>query len=124
MIRPLLRTRLLEILIGSSVEYNNRLIDYANAQVDTRLANLKNGEYEKKDEGTRDDFAAILAKGKDKKTGWVPSRADLDSESFNLLNAGQDPVSSALAGMMFYLAHNQDKLEILKKEIRYVHLHP
>jgi cytochrome P450 len=115
LIRPLLRTRLFEIIGGKSVADNNRLIDYASSQVQVQQAEA---EIEKGTNGNRIDFLSHLVGAEDKKTGWHPTIADLGNESLNMINAGADPFSSVLAGAIFYLVHNPACLNKLTQEVR------
>ncbi|KAI8932549.1 hypothetical protein NX059_010724 [Plenodomus lindquistii] len=112
LVRPLLRTRLFEMLGGKSVADNNRLIDYASSQVQSRYADV-----EKKGDD-RIDFLSHLVGTEDKKTGWRPTLADLGTEGLNMMNAGADPYSSILAAAFFYLLHNPNTLAKATKEVR------
>jgi cytochrome P450 len=114
-VRPLLRSRFFEVMGGKPVVDNNRLIDYANAQVNARNKDEGN---EKGTHTGRIDFLSHLIDAQDKKTGWKPTPAYLDTEALNMINAGADPYSSVLAGLLFYLVHNKDVLQKVTKEIR------
>ncbi|CAN9251030.1 unnamed protein product [Alternaria alternata] len=114
-VRPILRTRLFEILGGKSVTDNNRLIDYGATQVQLQQSEV---EAEKDTNAQKVDFLSHLVTAKDKKTDWHPSTADLGTESLNLMNAGADPFSGVLAGAIFYLVRNQDALRGVTQEIR------
>jgi cytochrome P450 len=115
-VRPLLRTRLFEIVGGEAVTDNNRLIDFAISQVEAQSGNIQSGE--KDPLADPNNLLSRLVNTRDKKTGWQPTRADLDTESLNLMNAGQDPYSGALAALIFYLVHNADALEKATREVR------
>ncbi|CAO2649685.1 Nn.00g009770.m01.CDS01 [Neocucurbitaria sp. VM-36] len=115
LVRPLLRTRLFEMIGGKSVADNNRLIDYASSQVEAQLANR---EVEKHAANDRIDFLSRLVGVEDKKTGWQPSSADLGTESLNMIMAGADPFSSVLVGAIFYLVHNPETLQKATTEVR------
>jgi cytochrome P450 len=115
LIRPLLRTRLFEMVGGKSVADNNRLIDYASSQVEVQHAEM---EMDKGTNHDRIDFLSRLIGTEDKKTGWRPTIADLGNESLNMINAGADPFSSVLAGAIFYLVHNPTCLEKSIHEVR------
>lgn len=117
LVRPLLRSRLFELIGGKSVADNNRLIDYASSQAQARIADVEMGKGCNND---RIDFLARLVGCADKKTGWEPNIADLGTESLNMMNAGADPFSSVLAGAMFYLVHNEDTLQKATQEARQV----
>ncbi|ORX93976.1 benzoate 4-monooxygenase cytochrome P450 [Clohesyomyces aquaticus] len=110
LVRPLLRTRLFEIVGGKPIEDNNRLIDYASSEVAERG--------KEKEKETASDFLSHLYGKVDWKTRWRPTRADLDVECLNMMNAGADPYSSVLAGAIFYLVHNEPVRQKLVGEIR------
>ncbi|KAF2439979.1 benzoate 4-monooxygenase cytochrome P450 [Karstenula rhodostoma CBS 690.94] len=114
LVRPFLRSQLLEIVGGKPVRDNNRLIDYGKAQVQARRSNEDN------EKGFNDaiDFLSKLAYNGDKKTGWQPSSLDLDTESLNMIIAGADPFSQVFTGTLFYLVHNADCLKKVTSEIR------
>jgi cytochrome P450 len=116
LVRPFLRSRLLEVIGGKPVRDNNRLIDYGKAQVQARRGN------EGAEKGSHDakDFLSKLAYHDDKKTGWRPATLDLDTESLNMIIAGADPYSEVFTGVLFYLVHNPDCLAKATAEIRYV----
>ncbi|KAL6704672.1 hypothetical protein ACN47E_007954 [Coniothyrium glycines] len=116
LVRPLLRTMLFEKIGGKPVVDNNRLIDYASAQVKSRMDGVAT---EKKDNCERTDFLSYLVATTDKKTHWQPTFADLSTESLNVMNAGADPFSSVLAGVFFYLAHNPEVLRLATEEVRF-----
>ncbi|KAF2186670.1 benzoate 4-monooxygenase cytochrome P450 [Zopfia rhizophila CBS 207.26] len=115
LVRPLLRTKLFEIIGGKPVVDNNRLIDHANGQVQARSGERNE---EKGDSPNCKDFLSYLVSAKDRKTGWQPTRADLDTECLNMMNAGADPYSGVLAGVIFYLLHNETVLRKATSEIR------
>ncbi|KAF1846085.1 benzoate 4-monooxygenase cytochrome P450 [Cucurbitaria berberidis CBS 394.84] len=115
LVRPLLRTRLFELVGGNSVADNNRLIDYASGQVQARLTR---SEVEKNIAEGRIDFLSRLVGVEDKKTGWQPTIEDLGTESLNMINAGADPFSGVLAGAIFYLVHNPEALQKATTEVR------
>ncbi|KAF2465350.1 cytochrome P450 [Lindgomyces ingoldianus] len=129
LVRPLLRTKLFEILGGRPIRDNNRLIEYASAQVGARARGTrnesgdwsgkvnKNGNDEEADT-ERIDFLSHLINKPDQKSGWRPTRADLDTECLNMMNAGADPFSSVLAGAIFYLVHNPTALQKATAEVR------
>jgi cytochrome P450 len=100
---------------GKSVADNNRLIDYASSQVQVQQAEI---EVEKGAKSNRIDFLSRLVGAEDKKTGWRPTFADLGTESLNMINAGADPFSSVLAGVIFYLVHNPECMEKATQEVR------
>jgi len=100
---------------GKPAQDNIRLVDHASSQAAARLANQAN--VEKRAVGTQ-DLASILAEGKDRKTGWTPTREDLNSECLNMMLAGADPYSGALAACFFYLLKNERCLQKLVDEIR------
>ncbi|KAF2731922.1 cytochrome P450 [Polyplosphaeria fusca] len=116
LVRPLLRTKLFEIAGGKPVVDNNRLIDYANEQVKSR------GIEEIQEKGAsghgRKDLLSRVIDNYDKKTGWRPTQAELDTESLNMINAGADPYSGTMAGVIFYLVHNRASLEKATAEVR------
>lgn len=118
-VRPLLRTKLFEIVGGKPVTDNNRLIAYANSQVQAQK--LNNDGNEKGISSLRRDFLSGLVAAEDKKTGWHPTSADLDAESLNMINAGADPYSSVLAASLFYLVHNEHALQKATAEVRYMY---
>lgn len=118
LVRPLLRTKLFEIVGGKPVVDNNRLIDYGNAQVQARTA--ENAGNEKGLDSGRRDFLSKLVGAEDKRTGWRPTELDLDAECLNVMNAGADPYSSVLAGLIFYLVVNEECLKKVTAEVRYV----
>ncbi|KAF2119541.1 benzoate 4-monooxygenase cytochrome P450 [Lophiotrema nucula] len=113
LVRPLLRTKLFEIVGGKPVVDNNRLIDFGHEQVLARDVEEKAGDL-----SGRKDFLSRIIKNHDKKTGWQPTQADLDTESLNMMNAGADPYSSVLAGIFFYLVHNPEVLQKATSEVR------
>ncbi|KAF2032860.1 benzoate 4-monooxygenase cytochrome P450 [Setomelanomma holmii] len=115
LVRPLLRTSFFEIIGGKSVQDNNRLIDYAHSQAQTRVAELKS---EKRAESGRIDFLSHIVDAEDKKTGLRPTLADLGTEGLNMINAGADPFSSVLASAIFYLVHNPTALQKATEEVR------
>lgn len=114
LVRPFLRSQLLEVLGGKPVQDNNRLIDYGKAQVQNRRSNEGN------EKGFDDaiDFLSRLAYNEDKKTGWRPTSLDLDTESLNMIIAGADPFSQVFTGAIFYLVHNQECLKKVTEELR------
>ncbi|KAL5414840.1 hypothetical protein PMIN03_002975 [Paraphaeosphaeria minitans] len=114
LVRPLLRSQLLEMIGGKPVRDNNRLIDYGKAQVQARRGNEGN----QKDFSNGKDFLSKLAYNGDKKTGWQPTLLDLDTESLNMIIAGADPFSEVFTGTLFYLVHNADCLKKVTDEIR------
>lgn len=116
LVRPLLRTRFFEIAGGQPVVDNNRLINYASSQVQLQSCENKGGV--KGENAYRIDFLSKIGNTGDKKTGWRPTRADLDTECLNLMNAGADPYSGAIAAAIFYLVHNAGALEKATAEIR------
>jgi cytochrome P450 len=111
LVRPLLRTRFFEKLVGSAMKDNNRLIDYAYSQAQSRIQQSSNAE-------KRIDFLSHLVAAEDKKTGLRPTLADLGTEGLNVINAGADPYSGVLAGTFFYLVHNIEALQKATKEVR------
>ena len=119
-VRPLLRTRLFELIGGKPVTDNNRLINYASSVIESRTCNEK--EDLKKGRGNQIDFLSHLVGHGDKKTGWQPTRTDLNTECLNMINAGADPYSSVAAGIIFYLLHNPDALRKATSEVRYVEI--
>jgi cytochrome P450 len=118
-VRPLLGSKLFEIIGGKPVADNNRLIDYANSQVQAQMQN--NDGNEKGISIGRKDFLSVLVGTEDKKTGWRPTAADLDTESLNMINAGADPYSGVLAAAIFYLVHNEHTLQKATAEVRYAY---
>lgn len=116
LVRPLLRTRLFEIVGGKAVTDNNQLIEFASSQVQAQSCDT--GDAEKEVSGERNSLFSRLVDTQDRKTGWQPTRADLDTESLNLINAGVDPYSGALAALIFYLVHNAEALEKATTEVR------
>lgn len=69
-------------------------------------------------ETDRKDFFYYLLNARDPETGKGFSPPELWGESNLLIIAGSDTTSTALASAFFYLVHNPEKLEILKKEVR------
>ena len=69
-------------------------------------------------ESDRKDFFYYLLNARDPETGKGFSPPELWGESNLLIIAGSDTTSTALASAFFYLVHNPEKLEILKKEVR------
>lgn len=118
LVRPLLRTRLFQLLGGKSVADNNRLIDYAASQVHLQQSEAKLTR------DTRIDALSRLISFEDKKTGQQPTPTYLITESLNLINAGSDPFSGVLAGSIFYLVHNPLVLEKATTEVRSVFTSP
>ncbi|KAF2711840.1 cytochrome P450 [Pleomassaria siparia CBS 279.74] len=116
LIRPLLRTKLFEILGGKPVVDNNRLIDYASRQVQLRSQDRKHSEHGSIPD--RFDYLSRIVGAQDKKTGWRPTQADLNTETLNLINAGADPYSGSLAALIFYLVHNIGCLQKATVEVR------
>lgn len=113
MVRPLLRTKLFEIVGGKPVVDNNRLINYGHEQVLARDLGEKAGAL-----SGRNDFLSRIIDNHDKKSGWQPSQADLDTEALNFINAGADPYLGVLAGILFYLVHNLSALQKATLEVR------
>lgn len=113
LVRPLLRTKLFEIVGGKPVIDNNRLIDFGSAEVQDRLHGM-----DKETSSTQIDFLSRVVYAEDKKTGWRPTIADLDTEALNMLNAGADPYSGVLAAVIFYLVHHQAVLQKATTEVR------
>ncbi|KAF2872863.1 cytochrome P450 [Massariosphaeria phaeospora] len=116
LIRPFMRTRLFEMAGGKPVADNNRLIDYASREVEARIANTDSSE--KEATAGRLDFLSRLVQLEDKRTGWRPTPADLNTECLNMMNAGADPYSGVIAGAIFYLVHNADVLQKATAEVR------
>ncbi|KAF2002146.1 benzoate 4-monooxygenase cytochrome P450 [Amniculicola lignicola CBS 123094] len=116
LVRPLLRTKLFEIVGGKPVADNNRLIDYGMSQVRIRSSPQDENEEEKELGGKH--FLKRLVGYQDKRTGWHPTFPDLDTECLNLMMAGADPYSSVLGGLFFYLAHNEHALQKATAEVR------
>ena len=116
LVRPLLRTRFFEIVGGQAVTDNNRLIEFASSQVQHQSCNIRDAEKELST--YRNSLLSRLVHTLDRKTGWQPTRADLDTESLNLINAGVDPYSGALAALIFYLVNNTEALEKATTEVR------
>jgi cytochrome P450 len=66
----------------------------------------------------RKDFFYYLLNAKDSETGKGFSMDELWGESNLLIIAGSDTTSTAMAGTMFYLAHNPSAMQKVCKEIR------
>ncbi|KAF2653489.1 cytochrome P450 [Lophiostoma macrostomum CBS 122681] len=115
-VRPLLRTKLFEVIGGKGIVDNNRLIDYAQDQVHSRK--YKTESKEDLTDQPRIDFLSRIANANDRKSGWSPTSADLDTEALNMINAGADPYSGVLAGAIFYLVHNEYALQKATREVR------
>lgn len=116
LVRPLLRTRLFEIVGGQAVTDNNRLIEFASSQVQTQSCNIRSAQKELSTYS--DGLLSHLVNTQDRRTGWQPTRAELDTESLNFINAGVDPYSGALTALIFYLVNNTEALEKVTTEVR------
>ena len=71
------------------------------------------------DPGLKDIFAQLLkAKDPESKTGEGLAKGDVRVNSSNLLVAGSDTSSSAMAATFFYLSRNKDAYEKVATEVR------
>ncbi|KAM5436431.1 hypothetical protein MferCBS31731_005922 [Microsporum ferrugineum] len=112
-VRPLLGSKLLEILGGKLAQDGKRYTAYAADQLSQRLkATEKNDpDFPKK------DLMHYLINAKDPETGNGLSRAELAAETSLLIAAGSDTTSTALSGVIFYLLHYPECLERATTEI-------
>lgn len=113
LVRPLLHTRLPELIGGTALADNARLVKFCSNEIGSRLEGKK-----REVSSDRPDLLSRIVHGEDKKTGWRPTRADLDTEALNLVMAGADPYASIMAAAFFYLAHNKPALERATAEVR------
>ncbi|KDB21455.1 hypothetical protein H109_06623 [Trichophyton interdigitale MR816] len=113
-VRPLIGTKIMEILGGKLARDGQRYNRYCAEQMSKRLqaTDLNDPDYPKK------DLMHYLINAKDPQTGQGLTRAELAAESNLLIAAGSDTTSTALSGAIFYLLHNPKCLEKTKTEIR------
>lgn len=112
LVRPLLHTKLPELIGGKAVAENVTLVNFCSKEIESRL------EGKKQVDDSRADFLSRIINTEDKKTGWRPTRADLDTEALNLVMAGADPYASIMAAVFFYLVHNETVLKRATAEVR------
>ncbi|EGD99847.1 cytochrome P450 monooxygenase [Trichophyton tonsurans CBS 112818] len=113
-VRPLIGTKIMEILGGKLARDGQHYNRYCAEQMSKRLqaTDLNGPDYPKK------DLMHYLINAKDPETGQGLTRAELAAESNLLIAAGSDTTSTALSGAIFYLLHNPKCLEKTKTEIR------
>ncbi|KAK2873922.1 hypothetical protein FQN49_001993 [Arthroderma sp. PD_2] len=114
LVRPLIGTKLLEVLGGKFARDGKYFLNYARHQKDLRLkATEKNDpDYPKK------DLMHFLINARDPETGQGLSHIELDAESNLLMSAGSDTTATTLAGALFYLIHFPECLEKAATEVR------
>ncbi|KMQ44421.1 hypothetical protein A7C99_1474 [Trichophyton rubrum] len=113
-VRPLLGTKIMEILGGKLARNGKRYNEYCAEQMSKRLQST-----DVNDPGChKKDLMHYLIDAKDPETGQGLTRAELAAESNLLVAAGSDTTSTALSGAIFYLIHNPECLEKTKTEIQ------
>jgi len=117
LIKPLLRTKLMEKYGGEIASGNIRLNNYCDSLMDERVAKEKesvNGD----PKAMRKDFTHYLLESRDPETGKGFSHAELQSEAALLVVAGADTTSITLSATIFYLVRYPRVLAKLATEIR------
>ncbi|KAF3480223.1 benzoate 4-monooxygenase cytochrome P450 [Arthroderma uncinatum] len=113
-VRPLLGSKLLEILGGKLARDGKRYVEYAARQMVLRLEDTEKNDAD----FPRKDLMHYLINAEDPQTGQGLSPTELAAESSLLMAAGSDTTSTALSGTFFYLLHSPECLEKATIEVR------
>ncbi|EFR01588.1 isotrichodermin C-15 hydroxylase [Nannizzia gypsea CBS 118893] len=113
-VRPLLGTKIMEVLGGQLARDGRRYNEYGAEQMSKRLqaTEINDPDFPKK------DLMHYLINAKDPETGQGLTGGELAAESSLLIAAGSDTTSTALSGAIFYLIHNPECLEKARTEIQ------
>ena len=106
----------MEIIGGSSVQDNVRLVNYGLEQLEAKIVAEKAAKAEGKP--LRKDMMHYLLNAQDPKTGMALSKAELLADSVLFIAAGADTTATALAASFFYLLHNPGTLQKAAAEVR------
>ncbi len=102
---------------GQIARDNANFVTYAIAQFAER-ANLEEKRQEIGDASAHKDLMHYLLNNADSKTGFRPTREELEGDSISLIGAGADTVATSLSATLFYLARHPHVLDAAKYEIR------
>lgn len=115
-VRPLLGTRLMDLLAGHLSRNNVKYVEYANAMMARRIAAEK--EKDPSSSQTRKDFMHYLINAKDPQTGKGFTTTELNADSSLMISAGSDTTAITLSAVLFYLLHYPSALEKLTTDVR------
>jgi len=116
----------MDLIGGSIARDSSTYIQYANAQIDSRIAaykastsNTTSPTSPSADEKpTRKDFTDYLLRARDPVTSVGLTTAELHADSALLISAGADTTSITISASLFYLLRNPGTLATLSREIR------
>jgi cytochrome P450 len=116
----------MDLIGGSIARDSSTYIQYANAQIDSRIAaykasisNTTSPTSPYVDENpTRKVFTDYLLWARDPMTSAGLTTAELHADSALLISAGSDTTSITISASLFYLLHNPGTLAAVTREIR------
>ena len=122
-------TRIMDLIGGSMARESSNYIQYANEQIDSRIAAYKASATTTTSPTTtpppsadakpiRKDFTDYLLRARDPVTSLGLTTAELHADSALLISAGSDTTSITISASLFYLLHNPGTLATLTREIR------
>jgi cytochrome P450 len=122
-------TRIMDLIGGSMARESSNYIQYANEQIDSRIAAYKASAITTMSPTTtntpstdakpiRKDFTDYLLRARDPVTSLGLTTAELHADSALLISAGSDTTSITISASLFYLLHNPGTLATLTREIR------
>jgi cytochrome P450 len=127
-IRPLMGTRIMALIGGSMARESSSYIQYANEQIDSRIATYKASITTTASPASttpstdakpiRKDFTDYLLRARDPITSLGLTTAELHADSALLISAGSDTTSITISACLFYLLHNSSTLATVTREIR------
>ncbi|RMJ19152.1 hypothetical protein CDV36_001147 [Fusarium kuroshium] len=105
------RFGLARILLGNMMRKQQLFREYATVQAAERIARENRGD-------GIDDIFRLLMQAKDKETGETMPMEEVAGEAAVLITAGSDTSSTALSGLVHYLAANPACFSKLKTEVK------
>jgi cytochrome P450 len=104
-------------LAGEDARDYASLVTLASAQLDERLARQETSEQSTREAGHKDLMHYLLTNS-DSKTGFRPTREQLEGDSLSFIGAGADTVATTLSAILFYLVRHPYALAKLTSELR------
>lgn len=124
-------TRIMDLIGGSMARESSSYIQYANEQIDSRIAAYKASTTTAATNTSpttttpsadtkppRKNFTDYLLRARDPVTSLGLTTAELHADSALLISAGSDTTSITISACLFYLLHNPGTLATLTREIR------
>jgi cytochrome P450 len=104
-------------LAGQDARDYASLVTLASAQLEERMTRQEEQGRTHQDTGHKDLMHYLLTNS-DPKTGFRPTREELEGDSLSFIGAGADTVATTLSAIFFYLVRHPSKLAKVNSELR------